>query len=271
MMKLNRSTLMAGMLAIGVAACGDDVQIVEPTPPVPPPPPAVTASMAPASASVLIGNSVVFAVNASGGVAGDAASWTCASSNSGIATVSVVSAGCQATGVAAGSVTITATVTKSGETVNVGAQLTVTEEAAGEPAFLILKGVTGEPPKGSDQRTGTDGLKGRVDVSLGVERGDQTLERLSILVDGEVVAYQSFGSSMGMAAPEDDAAAEQAIYDFTLSFDSDDYDAETGATTYANGEHMLSAELQIAGGMMSDGMMGHETISSNVLTVDVRQ
>ena len=54
--------------------------------------------MAPSSASVAVGNSVVFAVNASGGVAGDAASWTCASSNTGIATVSVVSAGCQADG-----------------------------------------------------------------------------------------------------------------------------------------------------------------------------
>ena len=259
---------MAGLLALGAAACGDDVEIVQPTPPVAPPPPPVTATMAPASASVLIGNSVVFAVNASGGVSGDAASWTCASSNTGIATVSVVSAGCQATGAAAGDVSITATVTKSGETVNVGAQLTVTEEATGEPAFLILKGVTGEPAEGEETKTDAGGLKGRVEVSLGVERGDQTLERLSVLLDGEVVAYQSFGSSMGMAAPEDDAAAEQAVYDFTLSFDSDDYDADTGATTYANGEHMLSAELQIAGGMMSDGMMGHETISSNVMTVE---
>ncbi len=262
-MKINRFALVAGVLALGVAACGDDVQVVEPTPPQPPLPPAVTASMAPASASVLIGNSVVFAVNASGGVAGDAASWTCASSNSGIATVSVVSAGCQATGVAAGSVTITATVTKSGETVNVGAQLTVTEEAAGEPAFIILKGVTGEG------ETDASGLKGRVDVNLAVERGDQTLERLSVLVDGEVAAYQSFGSP-AMAAPEDDAAAEQAVYDFTLSFDSDGYDLHGDHlhVDYMNGEHSISAELQIAGGMMADGMMGHETISSNVMTVE---
>ena len=258
---------MAGVLAIGVAACGDDVQIVEPTPPVAPPPPAVTASMAPASASVLIGNSVVFAVNASGGVAGDAASWTCASSNSGIASVSVVSAGCQATGVAAGSVTITATVTKSGETVNVGAQLTVTEEATGEPAFLIIKGVMGE------NSTDASGLQGRVNVNLGVERGDQTLERLSVLVDGEVAAYQSFGGSMddgmGMAAPEDDAAAEQAVYDFTLSFDSDGYveHGDHADVDYMNGEYSISAELQIASGMMADGMMGHQTVSSNVLAV----
>ena len=267
-MKLNRSALMAGVLAIGVAACGDDVQVVQPTPEPPPPPPAVTASMAPASASVLIGNSVVFAVNASGGVAGDAASWTCASSNSGIATVSVVSAGCQATGVVAGSVTITATVTKSGETVNVGAQLTVTEEAAGEPAFLILKSVTGEDDADGNP-TDASGLKGRVTVNLGVERGDQTLERLSVLIDGEVAAYQSFGSSMGMAAPEDDAAAEQAVYDFTLAFDSDGYEphGDHADVDYRNGEYSLSAELQIAGGMMADGMMGHETITSNIMTV----
>ena len=260
-MKLNRSALMAGILALGVAGCGDDVQIVEPTPPVAPPPPPVTASMAPASASVLIGNSVVFAVNASGGVAGEAASWSCASSNTGVATVSVTGAGCQATGVVAGSVTVTATVTKSGETVNVGAQLTVTEEATGEPAFLILKGVSGE------MNSDASGLKGRVSVSLGVERGDQTLERISVLVDGAEVSYQSFGSSMdmGMAAPED-GAAEQAVYDFTLSFDSDGYDAQTGAPDYMNGDHSISAELQIAGGMMADGMMGHETISSNVLS-----
>ena len=100
--------------------------VADELPPPPPPPPPVTATMAPASAAVDVGNSVVFAVNASGGVPSDTASWTCAASNTGIATVSIVSAGCQATGVGLGDVTITATVTKSGETVNVGAQLTVT-------------------------------------------------------------------------------------------------------------------------------------------------
>ena len=259
-MRIHRSALVAGILALGVAACGDDVEIVQSAPEPPPPRSPVTASMVPASESVLMGNSVVFTLSASGGVAGDAATWTCASSNTGIATVSVVSAGCQATGVAAGSVTITATVTKSGEMVNVGAQLTVTEETAGEPAFLILKGVEGE------NMTDASRLKGRVEVHLGVEHGDQTLERLSLLVDGEMVAYQSLGNR-AMAAPEDDAAAEQAVHDFTLAFDSDGYDAESGAPDYMNGDHTIAAELQIAGGMMADGMTGHETHSSNVMTV----
>ena len=124
-MKLSRSALMAGLVAIGVGACGDDVQVVEPTPP---PPPPLTATMAPASATVAVGNNVVFAVNASGGAAGAQASWTCASSNTGIAAASNAPAGCQATGIAAGGVTITAAVTKGSETLNVGAQLTVTSE-----------------------------------------------------------------------------------------------------------------------------------------------
>ena len=71
-MRFNRFALVAGVLALGVAACGDDVQVVEPTPP--PPPPALSASMAPASAEVMVGSSVVFAVNVSGGVAGEASS-----------------------------------------------------------------------------------------------------------------------------------------------------------------------------------------------------
>ena len=200
---------MAGLLALGVAACGDDVEIVQPTPEPPPPPPPVEATMAPASASVAVGNSVVFAVNASGGVAGEAASWTCASSNTGIATVTSTSAGCSATGVAAGDVTITASVTKSGETVNVGAQLTVTsdEEPAappGDPAFILIKSIN----------DGASPVSGRVTVTVGVERGDQELEELSLLVDGTVVSSQSFGGGMDMGmAPPNDEPAEQAVHD----------------------------------------------------------
>ena len=255
------------MLALGAAACGDDVEIVQPTPEPPPPPPPVTATMAPASASVAIGNSVVFAVNASGGVAGDAASWTCASSNTGIATVTSTSAGCSATGVAAGDVTITASVSKSGETVNVGAQLTVTSDEEppappGDPAFLIVAGITDGDDDDDDTFAGT------VTAQVNVERGDQTLEKLSLLVDGAEVASQSFGSSMdmGMTPEPEDAAAEQAVHEFTMSFNSAGYD-DHGHPDYLNGEHTISAELQIAGGMMADGMMGHETISSNVQTV----
>ena len=254
MVKFSRLTLAASLAAAGAAACGDTLELVEPAPPLPPP---LTASMAPNSAAVVTGNSVVFAVNASGAEAGSSASWTCASSNDGIATVSVVETGCQARGLAAGSVTVTARVTKGGETTNVGAHLTVTEEERGEPAFLLMS-----LPAEMDTRA----LRGRVVATLQVERGDRTLERLSLLVDGEEVAFQTFGGP-AMAVPEDGTAARQAIYRFTLSFDTDGYDALTGAPKYLNGEHTISAELRVAGGMMADGTAARETIPSNAMAV----
>ena len=249
MLKPYRSALVAGLLVIGATSCGDDMQVVD----VGPVPPALTASMAPASATADVGSSVVFAVDVSGGEAGSSPSWTCASSNTGVATVGVVEAGCRATGVAVGVVTVTATVTKSGGTATVGAQLTVTEAAAGEPASLIMS-----LPAEFEARP----LEGRVDVTLNVERGDRTLERLSLLVDGAEVAHRSFGDP-ATAAPEDDAAAGQAVYAFTLPLDTDAHDAVTGAPVYMNGEYTLSAELRVTGG----GTAGRETISSNAVTV----
>ena len=117
--------ILVGILTV---ACGDgDTSVSSPVEPTPPPPtPPLTATMAPSSGAVVVGNSVVFAVNTSGGATGESANWTCASSNPGIATASNTTAGCQATGVAAGDVTITATVTKGGESINVASQLTVT-------------------------------------------------------------------------------------------------------------------------------------------------
>ena len=234
---MNNRFLVAGLVVLGVAACGDEVTIQEPTPP---PPPPFTASIAPLSATVAIGGNVVFAVNASGGAAGEVASWTCASSDTGVATASNASAGCQATGVAAGGVSITAAVTKGGETFNVGAHLTVTEE---EPAFLVLASIT-------DATDDDDTLSGRVSVVINVERGDQTLEGLSVLVDGAVVVHQSFGT-VAMTPPEE-SAAEQAVHSFILSFNSAGY-GDDGTPDHMNGEHTISAELQAGG----------ETIASN--------
>ena len=152
-------TLLA--LTIGVFGCGDDpdpvaptVTVTVPTPPTPTTPttPPLVVTMSPASADVAVGSNVVFAVNASGGAADATASWTCASSDIAIATASVATSGCQATGVAPGGVTITAAVTKGSETGNVGSQLTVMGPQVGEQAFILLaldqvgrKGTIGTP------------------------------------------------------------------------------------------------------------------------------
>ena len=153
--------------------------------------------------------------------------------------------------------TITAAVTKGSETVNVAAQLTVTSETDGDPAFLIIADI-------SDDTEDDNTLSDRVSVVLSVERGDQTLEELSVFVDGEMVATQAFGTGMALAPPEDEAA-EQAVHSFTLAFDTDGYDPATGAPDYTNGEHTISAELIVAGGMLADGTRGRMMVASNIV------
>ena len=133
-MKRYRSALMAGLLVLGVAVCDDgDGTVVQPAPivnvappdvnvTVPPTPPTVaplTAMITPASAEVAIGGMVDFAVGTSGG--SGAASWTCSTSDTAVATVETTDTGCRAAAVAGGGVSITAAVTKGSESTNVAA------------------------------------------------------------------------------------------------------------------------------------------------------
>ena len=157
--------------------------------------------------------------------------------------------GCRATAVAGGGATVTAAVTKGSETTNVASQITVSTTT---DAFILVTNVSGEPAMGEENPTDAGGLKGRVTVSVSVERGSQTFEKLSLNVDGMEAASQDFGTPA--------ADAEQTVHEFMLSFDSDEYDSETGAVDYMNGEHSLQALLKIAG--------RDEALMSNVMDVE---
>ena len=234
----------AGCQATGVAAGGVTInaavtkgsettnvgsQLTVTAPPAPPP---FEASIAPESATVAVGSSAVFAINTSGGAADATAIWVCTSSDEAIATASRADAGCQATGVAAGGVTINAAVTKGEDSANLASQLTVTALQTGKLAFVVITMITG------DEESGTSGLIGRVTVAINVERGDQMIVGLSLLVDGEVVD-RSFGSAA--AAP-----ARQAVHPFELSFDTQGYDSD-GTPDYMNDiEHTVVAQLTVA-------------------------
>ena len=123
--------------------------------------------------------------------------------------------------------------TKGDDSASLAAQLTVTAPDVAAPAFVFIT----KPTEGTS-------LEGTVSVTISVERGDQTPTGLSLLVNGEVTTRQSFGIA---ATPAMDEPAEQAQLNFTLSFDSGEYDAETGDVTYPNGDHTISAQLMVAG------------------------
>ena len=158
----------------------------------------------------------------------------------------MTSAGCAATAVAAGGVTITAAVTKGGATVNTAAGLTILEDMA-ERALLFIASIKNSDKDDEDDEV----LSRRVSVTLSVELGDQMLRKLSVLVDGVVAEIRSFdGASVVAAAPEGEggerAAQQAAVHPFVLSFNSADYDALTGVPKYLNGERMISAKLMVA-------------------------
>jgi hypothetical protein len=235
MKKLHRTALVAGVLAFGVAACGDDVTVVEPTPP---PPPPLSVTLTPSNASVGVGEVADFAVGVSGGDAGATASWTCASSNTGVATVATTDTGCRATGVAAGSASVTATVTKGNQSSNAGAQLTVAA-AADTNAQVSIQSIS---HGGGSSLTG---IEGQLDVRINLTPNDETVTRLELVIieDGEesVVAAQEFAA--GAFAEDEDAAenTQEIVLSFNTARYDIDEDAGVGVPDFINGDKQLSA------------------------------
>ena len=72
------------------------------------------------------------------------------------------------------------------------------------------------------------------------ERGDPLPEKIALYVDGAEVATRGFGGGGAARAAEAPAlAAQQGGVEFSLSFDSDEYDPETGKVDYLNGPHVI--------------------------------
>ena len=106
----------------------------------------------------------------------------------------------------------------------------------GTGVSVIITGVTGEDDK----------ISGRVTATIDVERGE--FEKIALYVDGAEVDAQLFG--LGPASAEDPpvaGAAQQGGVVFRLSFNSDEYDDETGAVTYPNDTYQIVAGVTLQG------------------------
>ena len=93
--------------------------------PNPAPPSPLQVTLTPPTLTLQSGASGDLAVGISGGLEGAQASWTCATSNAGVASVTTTSVGCRATGGAPGSASVTVTVSRGNQLANAGAQVTV--------------------------------------------------------------------------------------------------------------------------------------------------
>ena len=137
------------------------------------------------------------------------------------------------------------TVTTRDVTVGVGLSATVSFNAAGEdqpttgtnPFLPYITGVT------SDSDDGTYSGRVTATVTIERERGDAQFEKITLYVDATEVDSRSFG--FAPAPAEDPELAAQQI-EFSLSFDSDEYD-EAGAVTYSNGAHNIVVGVTVQG------------------------
>jgi hypothetical protein len=231
MQKLSRSLIALGGLAL-LAACGDDVSI---TPP-PEQPPATIAKVdvVPAQLTIKVGEKVILtaSVTVNPGSGSPATTVTWESANTAIATVS---ASGEVTGVAPGTTSIRAISTADPTKIGAAA-ITV---GAIAPATVSIKSVT----------TGTtntpvnfNNVIGQIDVTLNVEPGDQTISAVEVLIDGEVACSQGFS---GLKSAEE---IEAALAEVVCSIQTNEFDPVTGAVTYLNGVHQLSARAQLVGG-----------------------
>jgi hypothetical protein len=237
MSKLYRSLLWSGLLVAGVAACGDDVTVA------PPPNQGVqSVTVGPTGVTIAVGQTLQMAaaVNADAGIA-TTVTWT--SSNP--ATASVDPASGLVTGIASGSVAITACSTVA---TGVCGQATVTV-ASTTPAVISIKSIT---VGNSNVPVNINNVAGQIEVTMNLDSGTQTVSSVDVLIDGNVACSQGF-SAIQLATARAQAALVAGdnpnaalVVEIQCSINTAEFDA-AGLVKFLNGPHQVSARVNLVG------------------------
>jgi hypothetical protein len=240
-MKVLRSTVVAAVAFVAVA-CGDKVTVAGP-PATDTTPTVNSVSVAPATATLNVGQTVTFsaAVNASNGAA---TTVTWASSDPSKVSMS----GAVATAVASTpGVAICAT-----STVDTGKQgcasVAVTAATTVIPATVQIQSVTtGAAGQPSIPAAGAAGI---IDVRLSVSPGNQTVSKVVLVVGGIRIDSQVYTAAQSAALryAADQAAETQATpTPIVFNINTAAYNTTTGAVTFTNGLKTISAQLYTTG------------------------
>jgi hypothetical protein len=232
MLKNYRKFLTAGVLAFGLAACGDDVTITEPAPPPPPPetPNIVSFSVAPTNATIAVGQTVQASYNlqTKAGVAGTVAF---ASGNAGVASVDPATG--LITAVSNGTALISATATAGGQTATAQIGITVRQL---QPAQISIQSVT---QFANTVPVPLNNVAGQIEVNMNFNPGEQTVDSVNVFIGSKRAAKQSF-------------ATNPAAGIISLSINTANFvkNSTTGVATvdYLNGASTISAAVYPRGG-----------------------
>lgn len=226
MLKLYRNFLMAGVVSLGLAACGDDLTITEP-PPAPPPvetPNITTFTVSPTSATIAPGTFVQASATliTKPGVTG-AVTWN--SSNPAVATVD---ASGRIDALTQGTTVVTATATAGGQTATAAIGVTVRPIQPAQVSIQsITTGLTNLP-------VNVGNVFGQIEITLNFDPGEQIVDSVAVFIGNKRAAKQSYVTSPS-AGP------------IVLSVNTANYtkNTTTGVATvdYLNGATAISAAV----------------------------
>ncbi len=238
MQKVSRSIFTGLLVIAGLTACGDKVTVApNPTSTTTPAPGVVhSVTVAPASVSISIGNTVqlVATVDADAGLA-RTVTWA-----STAASKATVSSSGLVTAVASGTVVITATSTADATVSGAATIIVGTVTNASISIASINQG--GLPAN-------LNNVAGQVDVTLNVDQGSQSITRLDLIAHNvgtntdTTVATYSFTSPNKV--PASGASASSAP--ITMSFNTAAFTATTGQVAFINGAYTIRAQATVAG------------------------
>lgn len=137
--------------------------------------------------------------------------------------------------------------------VTLGTGESATVDFDGEPevtATVVITSIRRRLPSGELESVDPTDVRGRIEVAVSVDRGEDTPESVTLLIDDDVVGRQEFnaqGSPVSTAAVGEVSAlhSDPASSSFELIFTvaTDEFDPETGQVRFTNGPRSLRARL----------------------------
>ncbi|MDE2664413.1 MAG: hypothetical protein OXI39_15605 [Gemmatimonadota bacterium] len=182
---------------------------------------------------------------------GDALTFTAASSNDGVATVSVDGTSAMVSGVARGSAVVTITAADpDGLQANQGFNVEVGQDG-GRPATVTIFGLR----QVDDRNTSVDptNVSGDVSVLLDVQYNDETVTNVDLMLGDEVISCRGASSDAASPAGVVPGVAESGgSVEIECFFDTDQVAGECMGMQmeprFANGDHELSAQITTSDG-----------------------
>jgi hypothetical protein len=197
-----------------------------------------SVTVSPQNAILTPGQTQAFVANVDAD-AGVARTVTWSSSNNAVATVTTAGV---VTAVAAGAATITATSTAA-TSVSGAAAITVRQPIAATISIQNFT-VTGTP----GNTVNVNNVAGSIDVNLNVDPGEQVVTKAEVLVDGTVACFQNLSAAQSEAMRLASAFDELEAVIVSCQINTALFNPTTGAVTYTNGPHTVSARAIIQGG-----------------------